>query len=115
MFVSRLLEARGHEVRSFADGREALAYVKADTEVGALITSTELLSMSGLELCWETRLLSSAQRPIYVIMMSSSKDAETRILAFDHGANDFIGKPPVTEALYARLRYADQRRRSRSN
>jgi diguanylate cyclase (GGDEF)-like protein len=107
-FVGRLLEARGHEVICFSDGREALNAIKSDLDVGALITSTEPLSMSGLELCWETRLLATPQRPIYVIMMSSSKDAETRILALDHGADDFIGKPPVAEALYARLRAAER-------
>lgn len=107
-FVSRLLEARGHVVQIFADGREALATVKGDPEIGALITSTEPLSISGLELCWETRLLASPQRPIYVIMMSSSTDGDIRILALDHGADDFIGKPPVAEELYARLRAAER-------
>jgi len=106
--VSRLLEARGHEVLAFADGREALACAKADHEVGALITSTEPLSMSGLELCWETRLVSSPQRPIYVIMMSSMTDDDTRILALDHGADDFMGKPPIADELYARLRAAER-------
>ena len=107
-FVGRLLEARGHEVLTFCDGREALACVKSDLEVGALITSTEPLSMSGLELCWETRLLSGPQRPIYVIMMSSSTDDDTRVLALDHGADDFIGKPPIADELYARLRAAER-------
>ncbi len=107
-FVSRLLEARGHEVRCFADGREAFDHIKSDPDVGALITSTEPLSMSGLELCWETRLLASPQRPIYVIMMSSLTDDDTRVLALDHGADDFIGKPPIAEELYARLRAAER-------
>ena len=38
--VARLLEARHHEVRTFADGREALAYIQADTKVSAVITGT---------------------------------------------------------------------------
>jgi diguanylate cyclase (GGDEF)-like protein len=106
-FVSRLLEARGHDVRIFADGREALAYVKSDPEVGALITSAEPLSISGLELCWETRLITD-HRPIYVLLMSSSKDDHKLIAALDHGADDFLGKPPVAEELYARLRAAER-------
>jgi diguanylate cyclase (GGDEF)-like protein len=106
--VKATLEARGHEVLTFADGREALACVKADPEVGALITTTEPLSMSGLELCWETRLVSCPQRPIYVIMMSSSTDGDIRVLALDHGADDFIGKPPIADELYARLRAAER-------
>jgi diguanylate cyclase (GGDEF)-like protein len=107
-FVSRLLEARHHEVRTFADGREALEYIKSDPEVGALITSTEPLSISGLELCWETRLIATSHRPIYVILMSSSTEDDKLILALDHGADDFLGKPPVAEELYARLRAAER-------
>ena len=75
LFVTRLLEAGGHEVSAFADGTEALACMRADPEVAALITSGEIgFGMSGLELCWETRVLAGRDRPIYVILMSSSID-----------------------------------------
>ena len=106
--VSRMLESRGHEVQVFADGREALAYIKSDPEVDALITSAEPLSMSGLELCWETRLLATNHRPIYVILMSSNQADGKLIEALDSGADDFLGKPPVAEELYARLRAAER-------
>ena len=46
LFVTRLLEARDHEVRPFADGPDALACMHADAAIGALITSSELDSMS---------------------------------------------------------------------
>ena len=105
--VSRLLEARDHDVRVFADGREALAYIKSDPDVGALITTAEPLSISGLELCWETRLIATSHRPIYVILMSSSDDGKL-IAALDHGADDVLNKPPVPEELYARLRAAER-------
>lgn len=62
--VGRMLETRDHEVRTFADGHEALACIKSDPDVGALITEPEPLSMSGLELCWETRVVAGSQRPI---------------------------------------------------
>ncbi len=107
-FVSRLLEARGDEVRPFTDGRTALAYVKDDPSVDALITSAEPLSISGLELCWETRLLAGDRRAIYVILMSSNQERRNLIEALDSGADDFIGKPPVAEELYARLRAAER-------
>jgi diguanylate cyclase (GGDEF)-like protein len=64
--------------------------------------------MSGLELCWETRLLATCDRPIYVIMMSASQDRHKLIEALDSGADDYIGKPPVAEELYARLRAAER-------
>lgn len=105
-FVTRLLEARGDDVRPFTDGRAALAYVKDDPLVDALITSAEPLSISGLELCWETRLLAGEKRSIYVILMSSNQERRNLVEALDSGADDFIGKPPVAEELYARLRAA---------
>jgi two-component system cell cycle response regulator len=107
-FVGRLLAARDHEVRAFTDGHAALDYIRSDLAVGALITSAELVSMSGMELCWEARLLTTCNRQIYVILMSSSQDRHTLIEALDSGADDFIGKPPVAEELYARLRAAER-------
>ncbi len=107
-FVSRLLEARGDTVQPFIDGRAALAYIKEDPRVGALITSAEPLSMSGLELCWETRLLTGEKRSIYVILMSSNQERRNLVEALDSGADDFIGKPPVAEELYARLRAGER-------
>jgi len=107
-FVTRLLEARHHEVRPFVDERLALEYIKSDLNVDALITSAELTTMSGIELCWETRLLATHRRQIYVIMMSSNHDQCRLAEALDGGADDFIGKPPVAEELYARLRAAER-------
>jgi two-component system cell cycle response regulator len=106
--VSQLLASDGHEVSTFVDGPEALAYLKSDPGVGALITSAELTTMSGVELCWETRLISGHDRAIYIILMSSSFDQRHLINALDSGADEFIGKPPVKEELYARLRSAER-------
>ena len=108
LFVRRLLEARGHEVFPFTDGAQALDCMRSDNEVAALITSVELDGMSGLELCWETRVLAGRDRPIYVILMSSSTDKSLLGEALDSGADDFISKPPVADELYARLRAAER-------
>jgi two-component system cell cycle response regulator len=56
--VSRMLARDNHEVSTFVDGPEALTHIKSNPGVSALIASAELTSMSGIELCWETRLLS---------------------------------------------------------
>ena len=106
--VSRLLEARSHQVYPFTDPHAALEHIRTHREVDALITSAELLTMSGLELCWEARLIASANRPLYVILMSSTRDRHRLVEALDSGADDFISKPPVPEELYARLRAAER-------
>lgn len=106
--VTGFLEAGSHEVRSFADAPEALAYIKSEPTVDAVITSAELTSMPGVELCRRIRQLASRGRPIYVILMSSNQNGQKLIEALDNGADDFIGKPPVVEELYARLRAAER-------
>jgi two-component system cell cycle response regulator len=106
--VSQLLANDGHEVITFVDGPDALAHIKSDPNVGALITSAELTNMSGLELCWETRLLSDHDRAIYIILMSSNADERQLINALDSGADEFIRKPPARDELYARLRSAER-------
>lgn len=106
--VTRLLEAGQHQVCPFTDGPEALAHIRADFDVDALITSAELPSMSGMDLCHETRKLPASRRPVYVVLMSSNFDQSKLIEALNNGADDFIGKPPATEELYARLRAAER-------
>ena len=106
--VSQLLEAREHSVRCFTDGREALDQITADHDVDALITSMELASMSGVELCRQVRALATDGRPIYVVLMSSNYDRRKLIEALGSGADDFISKPPAIEELYARLRAAER-------
>jgi diguanylate cyclase (GGDEF)-like protein len=108
MAVSRLLATAGHSVAAFADATEALDYIRSDREVSALLASAQLNSMSGLELCRETRLLLGRERPIYIILMSSNSDQQNLINALDSGADEFIRKPPVSEELYARLRSAER-------
>jgi two-component system, cell cycle response regulator len=104
--VTRLLVAGNHDVRPFGDGPEAFAYIKADHDVDALITSVELPSMTGMDLCHEIRNLPTSRRPIYIVLMSSNFDQKKLIEALDNGADDFISKPPAIEELYARLRAA---------
>jgi two-component system cell cycle response regulator len=107
-FVGQMLAARDHEVRTFADGQDALACIKSDPDVAALITAPEPHSLSGLELCWETRLLAGSQRPIYVILMSGSTSEDRLAVALDHGADDILHNPPAADELYARLRAAER-------
>jgi two-component system, cell cycle response regulator len=106
--VSRLLEDDGHVVSVFSEGREALDFIKSAPDVSVLMTSAELAAMSGLELCWEARLLSGRDRALYIILMSSNAEQSAVVNALDSGADEFIRKPPASEELYARLRTAER-------
>ena len=106
--VCDLIQQGGYQVFPLSDGDEALAYIKANPEVRALITSVELASMSGVDLCKQARALAGGRRPLYVLLMSSSDEHNRLVQALDNGADDFICKPPIAEELRARLRAADR-------
>jgi diguanylate cyclase (GGDEF)-like protein len=106
--VGQLLETAGHRAHAFTDGREALDCLRANPDIEAMITSVELPTISGIDLCRMARSLSSSQRPLYIMVMSSNREQAKLIDALEGGADDYIGKPPATEELYARLRAAER-------
>ena len=106
--MTGLIAEGGHEVVAFADGLQALSRMTQDGEVRALITSTQPLNISGIELCAAARKLSGTRRALHVILMSSTDDYYLAVTALDNGADDFIHKPPNPDELRARLRLADR-------
>ena len=106
--LKRMLRERGDTVDTFTDGLEAYRFLVAEPSVDVLLTGFELSSMSGLELCWEARVLAQNRRPFYVIAMSSTHDQDKLVQALDSGADDFIRKPPANEELFARFRAAER-------
>jgi diguanylate cyclase (GGDEF)-like protein len=106
--MTLLIEQGDHEVIPFSDGLEALACVTQDRDVRTLITSTQPLNISGIELCAAARKLSGSRRALHVILMSSTDDYYLAVTALDNGADDFIHKPPNPDELRARLRLADR-------
>jgi two-component system cell cycle response regulator len=106
--VTDLVQQWQYEVCPFSDGAEALAYIQQDDSVRVLITSAELPTMSGVELCVQARAFSGNRRALYIIMMSSNGEYTKCVQALDNGADDFITKPPIEEELRARLRTADR-------
>jgi two-component system cell cycle response regulator len=106
--MTLLIEQGDHEVVPFADGLEALACITQDRDVRTLITSTQPLNISGIELCAAARKLSGSRRALHVILMSSTDDYYLAVTALDNGADDFIHKPPNPDELRARLRLADR-------
>ena len=72
--MTLLIEQGDHEVIAFSNGLEALACVTQDRDVRTLITSTQPLDISGIELCSAARKLSGARRALHVMLMSSTDD-----------------------------------------
>ena len=103
--ISQLLCEHG-AVSCFVDSESALQRIKEDATIDVLITSLEVEPINGLELCWETRMAMPADRPLYVMVMSSLRDEEKLAEALDCGADDLIAKPVRGIELHARLRMA---------
>lgn len=105
--VGDLITERGDKVTELMDSASALRLIREDPTVDILITSMEVQPMGGLELCWEARMAVTAQRPLYVIVMSSSGSDEEKLgEALDCGADDLISKPVRRLELHARMRMA---------
>jgi diguanylate cyclase (GGDEF)-like protein len=104
--ISGLITECGNMVTEFHDSASALRSIKNDPTIDVLITSLEVQPMSGLELCWETRIAMPAQRPLYIIVMSSLSDDHKLTEALDCGADDLIAKPVRRLELHAKLRLA---------
>ena len=103
-----ILEARSHDVLCFENGVRALERVETDASIDALITDVEVLATSGMELCWETRLIANRNRSIYVLLIAPPDDERICIEALDCGADDVISRASVPEELYAKLRSAER-------
>ncbi len=108
MIIQQMLAPRGEEIALFTDGKLALDYIRETGDVDVVITSFELPGISGTELCWETRVISDAGRPIYVIGMSANNDPQHVVGILDAGADDFMSKPPRADELSARMRVAER-------
>lgn len=104
--VANMVTVDGHDIVCSGDADEALAFMHSGQEFDVLITAIEFASVSGFELCWEAKLSAEASRPVYVIVLSSSRDELKLVEALDSGADDFISKPPRQSELLARLRAA---------
>ncbi|MCA1952623.1 MAG: diguanylate cyclase [Hyphomicrobiales bacterium] len=104
--IAGIVEPDGHQVVCAGDADIALDFIRSGAEFEVLITAIEFANMSGFELCWEAKLAVAENRPVYVIVLSSSRDEAKLVEALDCGADEFVTKPPRPSELLARLRAA---------
>lgn len=104
--LKAIVEPDGHDVICAGDADVALDFIRSGADYDILITAIEFATMSGFELCWEAKLAMADNRPVYVIVLSSSRDEAKLVEALDCGADEFVTKPPRPSELLARLRAA---------
>jgi signal transduction histidine kinase len=99
--VSILEAIDGVELRVAVDGLEALALAK-ERKPDLLLCDHEMPGMTGIQLLRVLRgTWSRVELPI--LMLTSNSATETKVLAFQHGANDYVTKPVEPAELCARV------------
>lgn len=96
--VVKLMTSRGHDVRTAADGNEALEQVVAERP-DVIILDVNLPTMNGFEVCRRLKGDEST-RGIPVVMMTaayvSMDDARNGV---ESGADEYVVKPFLREVL----------------
>ena len=93
--VSILEALEGVELRVAADGLEALSLAK-ERKPDLLLCDNEMPGLTGIQLLRVLRgTWSRVELP--VLMLTSNSATETKVLAFQHGANDYVTKPVEPE------------------
>lgn len=96
------LEKQGFRVEEAADGQEALLRV-AETRPDLILLDWMLPTLSGIEVCRQIRRKPNT-RDLPIIMVTARTEDQDAVRALDTGADDYIAKPFVMEALLARIR-----------
>lgn len=97
--VSMALEAEGFNVRSYADGAEALQGLNA-RPADLIVLDIKMPRMDGMELL--SRLRQSSNVP--VIFLTSKDDEIDEVVGLRMGADDYITKPFSQRLLIERVR-----------
>jgi PAS domain S-box-containing protein len=99
-YIGRLL-GKDYQVEAVADGREALAAIRARPP-DLVLTDVWMLGMSGVELVHELRQ-APRTRTLPIIILSASATEEARIEGIQAGADDYLIKPFSARELLARI------------
>ena len=97
--VAIALEAEGFQVRTYADGAEALRGL-AQNPVDLAILDIKMPRMDGMELLGHLR----KQSAMPVIFLTSKDDEVDEVLGLRMGADDYIKKPFSQRLLVERIR-----------
>ncbi|WP_067970206.1 response regulator transcription factor [Nocardiopsis trehalosi] len=98
--LERALELEGYEVRTVADGVQAIAAVHADP-VDLLVLDVMMPGVDGLGVC---RVLRAEGDRTPIMMLTARVETPDRVAGLDAGADDYLPKPFELDELLARLR-----------
>jgi two-component system, OmpR family, response regulator MprA len=103
--LRRSLRNEGYEVRTSADGVEALD-VAAGFFPDLVVLDLGLPRLDGVEVCRRLRL----DGDVPILMLTARAETEDRVTGLDSGADDYLVKPFERRELLARIRALLRRR-----
>ena len=103
--VRRALRREGHDVRSAADGVEALS-LSEEFVPDLVILDLGLPRLDGVEVCRRLR----AESDVPILILTARSETEDRVEGLDSGADDYLVKPFELSELLARTRALMRRR-----
>jgi DNA-binding response OmpR family regulator len=108
--LRRSLRNEGYEVRTSADGVEALD-VAAGFVPDLVVLDLGLPRLDGVEVCRRLR----ADSDVPILMLTARAETEDRVSGLDSGADDYLMKPFERKELLARIRALLRRRPPRGS
>lgn len=100
--LKAILEPRGYEIVTAANGMDALARI-ADSRVNLVLLDVMMSPINGFDVCAKIRE-HERFRTIPVVLITALSSKNDRIKGIESGADDFITKPFDREEVLARVR-----------
>lgn len=98
--MTRALQRHGCEVFPFADGLDALVFLREHPDVLLIVTDLRMPGIDGLEVLRRAR---EVVPDVGVLMITAHGSVETAVGAMKRGAEDYLEKPVNLEVLRARV------------
>ncbi len=98
--LARALEREGHDVQIAAEGKSALAQVRAGNQ-DLVVLDLGLPDLDGLEVC---RTLRSEDARLPILILTARGSEMDVVVGFEMGADDYVSKPFRSKELMARIR-----------
>lgn len=102
MIVGNILREQGFEVQDAANGREGLARLSENPEIGLVLVDWNMPVMDGLEFIEAVRRV-PAWNAVRLVMVTTETESEQLQRAMNAGANEYVMKPFTSEVLIAKL------------
>ncbi len=97
--VADFLSSAGYEPITAADGEEALAAFRENSDAAAVILDVMMPEYNGWEVCGEIRKVSA----VPIILLSARAEEFDQLMGFESGADEYVTKPFSPAVLVKRV------------